>query len=74
MVAVSIRRHELDAAGLRRAASRSQDADAARRMLALALVVEGCRQDETARPSLRSILSKRSNGTAPVAQPAAGFT
>ena len=49
MVAVSIRRHELDAAGLRRAASRSKDADAARRMLALALVVEGCRRDEAAR-------------------------
>ena len=38
--AVGITRTELDAAGLRRAASRSQDA-AARRMLALALVLEG---------------------------------
>lgn len=39
--AVGITRMELDAAGLRRAASRSRDAAAARRMLALALVLEG---------------------------------
>jgi hypothetical protein len=41
MVAISITRVGYDAAGLRRAASRSRDADAARRMLALALVLEG---------------------------------
>ncbi len=40
-MAVVITRTELDAAGLRRAASRSRDADAARRMLALALVLDG---------------------------------
>ena len=38
--AVSITRTELDAAGLRRAASRADDASAARRMLALAMVLE----------------------------------
>ena len=40
-MAVAITRMELDAAGLRRAAVRSRDADAARRMLALALVLDG---------------------------------
>ena len=38
---VAITRTELDAAGLRAAASRCKDAAAARRMLALALVMEG---------------------------------
>jgi transposase len=38
---VEITRRDLDAGGLRRAAARSADADAARRMLALALVLEG---------------------------------
>lgn len=47
--AVSITRLELDAGGLRRAASRAKDADASRRMLALALVLEGRRRDEAAR-------------------------
>ncbi len=41
MVAVVITRGELDAAGLRREASLSKDGPAARRMLALALVLEG---------------------------------
>lgn len=41
MTAVAISRLELDAAGLRRAAACSQDAAAARRMLALALVFDG---------------------------------
>jgi transposase len=40
-VGVKIRRTDLDAAGLRRAAARSRDGDAARRMLALALVLDG---------------------------------
>ena len=40
-MAVAITRMELDAAGLRRTAARSRDADAARRMLALALVLDG---------------------------------
>lgn len=47
-VAVKITRTELDAAGLRRAASRSRDAAAARRMLALALVLEGASRTEAA--------------------------
>jgi transposase len=47
--AVTITRLDLDAAGLRRSSSRSKDGDAARRMLALALVLEGCRRDEAAR-------------------------
>ncbi len=38
---VAITRDELDATGLRRAAARSRDARAARRMLALAMVLEG---------------------------------
>ena len=46
---VAITRSELDAAGLRRAASRSRDADAARRMLALALVLEGRTRTEAAK-------------------------
>lgn len=40
-MAVAITRTAHDAAGLRRAAARTQDADAARRMLALARVLEG---------------------------------
>lgn len=40
-MAVAIIRTDLDAAGLRRAAAESRDAQAARRMLALALVLEG---------------------------------
>jgi hypothetical protein len=41
MVAVAITRTELTAADLRGAAARARDADAVRRMLALALVLEG---------------------------------
>ena len=41
MVAVSITRTDLTAVELRGAAARSRDAPAARRMLALALVLEG---------------------------------
>src|SRR5918993_580561 len=40
-MAVEITRRDLSAAGLRRAAARSRDADAARRMLAIALVLDG---------------------------------
>lgn len=40
-MAVAITRAEPDAAGLRHAAARTKDADAARRMLALALVLDG---------------------------------
>ena len=46
---VAITRTELDAAGLRAAASRCKDAAAARRMLALALVMEGHSRSEAAR-------------------------
>ena len=49
MVAVSITREEHDAADLPREASRSRDADAARRMLALALVLEGASRTDAAR-------------------------
>jgi transposase len=45
---VAITRTDLDAAGLRRAASQSRDADAARRMLALALVLDGRTRTEAA--------------------------
>lgn len=38
---VAITRKELDAAGLRRAAAQAKNADAARRMLAIALVLDG---------------------------------
>lgn len=46
---VAIMRTDLDAAGLRAAAARSQDAAASRRMLALALVLEGCNRTQAAR-------------------------
>src|SRR4028118_1313049 len=46
--AVEITRTELSAAELRRAAARSRDADAARRRLALALVLEGKSRKEAA--------------------------
>ena len=48
MVAVVITRGELDAAGLRREAGLSKDGPAARRMLALALVLEGRSRTEAA--------------------------
>ncbi len=47
-VAVAITRDDLDAAGLRREATRCRDADAARRMLALALVLDGRTRGEAA--------------------------
>jgi transposase len=47
-LAIGITRTDLDAAGLRREASRSRDASAARRMLALALVLEGKSRTEAA--------------------------
>ena len=48
VAAIKITRTELDAAGLRRAAGRSRDAAAARRMLALALVLDGASRAEAA--------------------------
>src|SRR5258708_24830565 len=45
---VAITRMDLDASGLRRAAAQSNDADAARRMLALALVLDGRTRTEAA--------------------------
>jgi len=48
MAGVAITRTELDAAGLRCAAARSRDAAASRRMLALALVLDGCTRGEAA--------------------------
>ena len=47
-MAVEITRGELPAAELRRVAGRSKDAKAARRMLALALVLEGRSRTEAA--------------------------
>ena len=46
---VAITRRELDAGDLRREAGRCRDARAARRMLALALVLEGSSREEAAR-------------------------
>src|SRR5919202_3068631 len=46
---VGITRRELDAGELRREAKRCRDAKAARRMLALALVLEGSSREEAAR-------------------------
>ncbi len=46
---VAITRMDLDASGLRRAATQSRDADAARRMLSLALVLDGVSRSEAAR-------------------------
>ena len=48
-MAVAITRRELSAGELRREAKRCRDAAAARRMLALALVLEGCSREEAAR-------------------------
>jgi transposase len=48
-MAVAITRLDLSAADLRGAAARSRDAKAARRMLAIALVLEGRSRDEAAR-------------------------
>ena len=45
---LEIMRTELSAAELRRAATRSRDADSARRMLAIALVLEGKSRKEAA--------------------------
>ena len=47
-VAIKITREELDAAGLRRAARRSSSVAGSRRMLALALVMEGKSRTEAA--------------------------
>ncbi len=47
-MAGAITRDEMDAAGLRRAAARSRDANAARRMLAVALVLDGRTRGEAA--------------------------
>jgi transposase len=47
-MAVAITRTDDDAAGLRQAASQTKDAGAARRMLALAMVLDGCSRTEAA--------------------------
>ena len=47
-LAINITRDDLDAAGLRRAARRARNVAAARRMLALALVLEGASRTEAA--------------------------
>jgi transposase len=48
-MAISVTRGDLDAAGLRAAASACRDGAAARRMLALALVLEGASRTEAAK-------------------------
>src|ERR1700757_3875601 len=48
-MAVALTRRELGSAELRAAAARSKDAAAARRMLAIALVMEGASRTEAAR-------------------------
>ena len=48
-VAVAITRTDSDATGLRLSAKRCRDASAARRMLALALVLEGASRADAAR-------------------------
>src|SRR5687767_15889512 len=48
MSAIAVTRVDLDAAGLRRAAACSKDAAAARRMLALALVLDGSSREAAA--------------------------
>jgi transposase len=47
-MAVAITRQDLSAAGLRQAAARSRDANAARRMLAIAFVLEGRSREDAA--------------------------
>ena len=47
--AITITRNDHDAAGFRRAAAASRDADAARRMLTLALVLEGASRADATR-------------------------
>ena len=46
---VTITRTDISASALRQEAGRSKDAPAARRMLALALVLEGCSRSDAAR-------------------------
>jgi transposase len=48
MAAVEITRQDMSAAALRQAAARSQDANAARRMLAIALALDGQSREEAA--------------------------
>ncbi|WP_378395563.1 helix-turn-helix domain-containing protein, partial [Rhodoplanes sp. P11] len=48
MPGITITRNDLTATQLRRGAARSRDANAARRMLALALVLEGKSRSEAA--------------------------
>ncbi len=47
-MAVEIKRQDLSAAGLRLAAARSRDANAARRILAIALVLDGQSREDAA--------------------------
>jgi transposase len=49
VMAVAITRTDYDAAGLRQAAAQSKDADAARRMLALAMILDGYSRAEAAK-------------------------
>ncbi len=70
-MAIAITRLDLDAAGLRRAASQSRDADAARRMLALALILDGHNRTKAAelcgmdRQTLRDWVHRYNNAGLP---------
>lgn len=70
MVAIAITRMDLTAAALRAAAARSRDAQAARRMLALALVLEGMDRKTAAetcgmdRQTLRDWVHRNAEGLA----------
>ena len=71
MAAIAITRSDHDAAGLRRAAAASRDAGAARRMLALALVLEGASRADAAsacgmdRQTLRDWVHRYNDGGLP---------
>ena len=72
--AVEITRSEMSAAELRRAATRSRDADAARRMLAIALVIEGKSRREAAESCGRDRQTLRDWGIRYTAQGLAGLS
>src|SRR3954447_20068842 len=71
---VGITRHELGAGELRREARRCRDGAASRRMLALALVLEGASREEAARAAgmERQTRRGRGDGRGPAAAPGVG--
>src|SRR5918994_4290730 len=71
-MAVAITRTELSAADLRRKAARTRDAKAARRMLAIALVLEGRPRGEAAAQCGMDRQGRRGRGDRPNTPGAAG--